>query len=1509
MVASLTTSELPVSADGTYSNLVIKAIYRGDQTYRVSDNINGTTSINSEIVSVFSSVIYQQDTIENVEGVPAADKKGVIIRAKALKSDGTPANLELDPVYTLDVLDSSILSNDSIYKLLTDGSEYTVEWQYCADYAAYQSYLNGTDPEGRNWTTIPNSSSNDCSVEQIQGYAFRAKITAKDMPKTKAAYLNAQDVPVKGRQVIYSNILVVGDAEARVFNNIRKASSASKRGDTVSIDTFVMGGSTTPVGSTKVTVNEIGKEDTAFGGMTSENVFTDTKNLANGYVTRDWTNVQPGIYKIKTELQSNNGYTGKTVENYIVRFTAGTDDNDLKINVTDPAPTYDGQIKSAAASITGFGNYVGGGAYEDLKTKAESSIVFQYYKDGQRVAEPVDAGTYTVKAYLPESKYWGYVEAEGTLTIQKREVTITDVIAQAKTYDGEKTANVQTVTLNQSAINGTTGLPIGSTGVIEGDSVYVQATAAFNSKNVTEANTLTLTSATLAGPHKDNYVLTNPNYSEAASIARNQLTASAFTTIKEKPGYTLTDSDFNMVDQQGNALTIENGQADITYYYHSGNDIKVSENTNRAGKYTVVIGKKSDNYKGGATVTLYVDNSLTRATEGAVTAVSSAMIDITGTYHVYDGTAKSVTVTPKVVGQTVEVSYAGMGTYSTTAPTEAGRYMVKATANGRTYYGIMTIVKGDPNASLTATTKEYTGSRYDGAPVLTEGLYASNETNDPYGDLYYSYVGGSIVGSSLNAPRDVSYVVNSYVDSETSGAYGTYVVSAHVPETANTIRKTVSAEFEITKAPLTVTAEDVYTRLFDTNSKMTSIYEGFKDGNYGEDNSIRDFIALPTYTIVGLDQESMNNVGPFVLAPSDINVRNYAVTYVNGQITINDQSTQAPLEIRSELGNDNVVYYGQKFKVSLYGSRVGAITNESSVVTYEISAGAGVAEIDASGNVKVNGVGSFTIKATRGDDERAISTTETFTAKKRANEIVIERDDYLYDGSNKSINGANYSFYYMDNGTWFKNTALAYTTSNQPKQASGIYKVTATIKDTVATEVGNGAGLLGIHRVPATVKANDAAIDYGNEANAAMTNSYTCTGKIGTEEVLVNGVAEVDARVNSDIGTYEILVAGGKEGHDYTVSYISVPDANAGKLTINTKALTVQPGALVGTEGETKRWRTDSLTEKLAGLFTNLPAATFSKEATDIIREFGERNRVLDNEVTGLITGDSMADLLRGGQLSAFTWLASGKPLSAEAAANRKYPSRTDSITSENSTVHGNATSTITAVESGTIDGNDYVITTSFADSTLYPLNYNVTASTGTQNVYQRPVTITPKTSGILINAGTYTSTSLANAILNQAEINGLASENLLHTYRDLRLSASVPADGMLTPGTRNVTLTIGNTNYCAVGGGQTIDIQVQVANMNGHLTRYEGTATGFKVRVYVNVDGQSKPAEINELRFKIVKRDDPSVVLDSGVMTRVMPNQTFNGIEQSIYETSHVNLIGMGYVKFIFEADGYNFT
>ena len=174
--------------------------------------------------------------------------------------------------------------------------------------------------------------------------------------------------------------------------------------------------------------------------------------------------------------------------------------------------------------------------------------------------------------------------------------------------------------------------------------------------------------------------------------------------------------------------------------------------------------------------------------------------------------------------------YAGAdGAYTENAPVNAGRYMVKVETAGQTYYGVMTIVKGEPQFTFTAATENYDGKRYDGSLNLVETTYGSLSDSDAtYGELYYTYVGGSIVGYDYNAPRDVSYTVDPYVDSETSGAYGAYMVTAHVPETANTIAVTPSATFEIKKIELKVVGDDIYTRLFDTHSKFTSTYEGFE---------------------------------------------------------------------------------------------------------------------------------------------------------------------------------------------------------------------------------------------------------------------------------------------------------------------------------------------------------------------------------------------------------------------------------------------------------------------------------------------------------------------------------------------------------------------------------------------------------------------------------------------------------------------------------------------------------
>ena len=66
---------------------------------------------------------------------------------------------------------------------------------------------------------------------------------------------------------------------------------------------------------------------------------------------------------------------------------------------------------------------------------------------------------------------------------------------------------------------------------------------------------------------------------------------------------------------------------------------------------------------------------------------------------------------------TATVEYAGAdGTYSTNKPVNAGRYMVKVTVEGQTYYGVMTIVKGEPIFDFAAETVDYDGDRLQRQP-------------------------------------------------------------------------------------------------------------------------------------------------------------------------------------------------------------------------------------------------------------------------------------------------------------------------------------------------------------------------------------------------------------------------------------------------------------------------------------------------------------------------------------------------------------------------------------------------------------------------------------------------------------------------------------------------------------------------------------------------------------------------------------------------------------------------
>ena len=169
--------------------------------------------------------------------------------------------------------------------------------------------------------------------------------------------------------------------------------------------------------------------------------------------------------------------------------------------------TYDGSPKEATVTVV------------PGKADAAGSITVKYYKGDAQVANPIDAGTYTVKIDVTAGT--GYKEVSNmeysawTFTIEPKPVTITGISAQGKVYDGNTDAVI-------------TGTPVIS-GLVTGDENVVtvdaaSAKAAFADKDAGTAKTVTFTGYSLSGTRAGNYTLSAQPASVTADITPKELT-------------------------------------------------------------------------------------------------------------------------------------------------------------------------------------------------------------------------------------------------------------------------------------------------------------------------------------------------------------------------------------------------------------------------------------------------------------------------------------------------------------------------------------------------------------------------------------------------------------------------------------------------------------------------------------------------------------------------------------------------------------------------------------------------------------------------------------------------------------------------------------------------------------------------------------------------------------------------------------------------------------------------
>jgi hypothetical protein len=422
-------------------------------------------------------------------------------------------------------------------------------------------------------------------------------------------------------------------------------------------------------------------------------------------------------------------------------------------------PNYQGSatntmvIAQASSSITlgSLSQNYDGSAKTVTATTVPSALAVSFTYNGSATV-PINAGSYTVVGTINDANYQG--SATNTLVISAAALTVTNLVALDKTYDGSTNA-----TLN--ATNA------GLTGVLSGDDVTLvssNAVASFADKTVNTNKPVAVTGLALGGAAAANYSFVTPT-NLTADINAAGLTVSGIMAVS-KP----YDATTNV---QLNGTAILNGVV-------SGDDVSLVTGGVSAGFAGPNAGTGLSVAMSGYTITGADAGNYTLAQPSGLTAdITRAMLTITAAANTktYDGTTDASAI-PTVSGlqgfdtvnsltEGYDTRNAGSGktlsvlSYVVNDGNSGSNYVVSTVANtaGVILPTMLTVTvdnkikfRGQPNPTLTASYNGFVGSENPG--VLSSPVVLNTTATTTSGAGNYSITAGGAVAANYT----VSYV-------------------------------------------------------------------------------------------------------------------------------------------------------------------------------------------------------------------------------------------------------------------------------------------------------------------------------------------------------------------------------------------------------------------------------------------------------------------------------------------------------------------------------------------------------------------------------------------------------------------------------------------------------------------------------------------------------------------------------------------------------------------------------
>lgn len=414
--------------------------------------------------------------------------------------------------------------------------------------------------------------------------------------------------------------------------------------------------------------------------------------------------------------------------------------------------------------------------------------------------------------------------------------------------------------------------------------------------------------------------------------------------------------------------------------------------------------------------------------------------------------------------------------YTTVLPTDAGTYAVLITseADGVSYgktIKVFTIapcpVKIEWSGAVDFT---YDGTDHSSNITATARTENGAAINGNIFKISFSY---KAHGATTFTP--VTEVKNA----------GDYTATAEISNNNYTISSNAAKTFTIEQKALTVTAEDK-TVTYGDSASYTATYNGLLDCDKGK-------LGTPNFTC------NYNEVGTYSITVDGLKNSNYAITYVNGTLTVNKRT------ITLDWGTANsFVYDGIAHTLNPAAKNI--------VIGDDLGLAITVTGENISGSSAIN-VGTYTATASITNINYVLaesSKTATFTITARALTITANDHEIIY-GSAPATNG--YTISGMIEGETPETANIGGTvklTTNYTQYGDvGEYDIIIDISGLSAPNYSFTAknGKLTVNKKELTVTAKNHEITYGEEPSA---NGYTINGFVNNEnESVIRGLENI----------------------------------------------------------------------------------------------------------------------------------------------------------------------------------------------------------------------------------------------------------------------------------------------------------------------------------------------------------------------------------------------------------------